>query len=824
MPVAGSDSSARAEAHFRWAERYTRESNHHKAAAHFGRAMEYKRRAETNTNSDKHRPNNNKDTVHRNRAASGRLLFGAAEPVTINWIQPPSELVRAGRMSTLVVSISQLDTTEQLTVKATCIYMNRQEKPELEVVVEMRVVQLDSLDYKRLIGMMYPGFPLDGFSHLNSRKNPHHKLVTQGVNANTDRALGDLKTKSAGPVAIVTNITTTMHSSAGADAQAEGLGLRVLHSILSNAEFKLATKLNDDSFVVMSTDPADAAGQPLPMTLSETGHPLDRSVRLDQLRCYGFEVEDSTDFYITSIVRAKLRSIGASGMPLPSGFLSVIRMAQTDARIPQLGVRSGGLIRIEADGSCIVNAVITLPYNLEIPVTEMPFLFSDAATGAVIHSARAVGILQEMIRWFYEQDRRTKRKLLDGRAGDELDRGVLAPLEVLTRRLSNSEEYATPTPLVSEAPVPASVGKRSMEVDSNRESPMQWTDAVELVTTARSKTFTVCKTGERKYVLKTQEDSQSYRSEVQALRELQSTGCVPKLHAVWVYSGRGHLVIDMLVPVTTRTDAEIIEVWSELGSILRQIRELGWLHVDTHGDNVMRTGGGRLVLIDFGLAVKKLEDGGTDATEYPDHYLSHHYAMPLTWRQLGVIQEYKYQANFNPAIVVAYEREPTKQQEAAIDRAYTEYWGMMRRIQSGNATREVDIETDNPLMKRVAVERSSVREMRRIQGVIKEHGVLAGLTLEFTGYVTVALSAGGSTKSGTSRWDDRYPLDIFQDLFYLVPKLARELKVDEKQIAEMSAALRASELKLRRPEMSGELSAKLSRTSGAFRDPREQAH
>ena len=353
------------------------------------------------------------------------------------------------------------------------------------------------------------------------------------------------------------------------------------------------------------------------------------------------------------------------------------------------------------------------------------------------------------------------------------------------------------------------------ECDESR----QWTDAVELVTTERSKTFTVCKTGERKYVLKTQEDSLSYRSEVQALRELQSTGGIPKLHAVWVCSGRGHLVIDMLVPVTTSTDAEIIEVWSELGSILRQIRELGWLHVDTHGDNVMRTGRGKLVLIDFEQAVKKLDDGGTDATEYPDHYLSRHYEMPLTWRQLGVIQEYKYQATFNPAIVVAYEREPTKQQADAIDRAYTEYWGMMRGIQSGNAQRQVYRETGNPLMKRVAAERSSAREMRRIQGVIKEHGVLAGLTLEWNGYVAVALSAGGSTESGTSRWDDSYPLDIFQDLLYLVPKLARELKVDEKQIAEMSAALRASESKLRRPEMSGESSAKLNRTSGAATFP-----
>lgn len=337
-----------------------------------------------------------------------------------------------------------------------------------------------------------------------------------------------------------------------------------------------------------------------------------------------------------------------------------------------------------------------------------------------------------------------------------------------------------------------------------------------MVTTKRSKTFTVCKTGERKYVLKTQEDSPAYRSEVQALRELQSTERVPKLHAVWECSGRGHLVIDMLVPVTTSTDAEIIEVWSELGSILREIRELGWLHVDTHVGNVMRTGAGRLVLIDFGLAVKKRD---TDTTQYRDHYLSRHYEMPLTWRQLGVIQEYNFQENFNPATVVAYKSEPTKQQTDAFSRAYTEYWGMMRGIRSGYAPREVDAEASDPLMKRVAVQRGSVRELSRIQGVIKEHGVLAGLTLEWNGSsVAMKLSAGGSTVMDTLRFDYRYPLAIFEDLVLVVPKLAVKLKVDEKMIKEMSAALCASELKLRRqesPEMSGESSAKRKRTSGA---------
>ena len=45
MPLAGSRDADRARAHLRWAERYSRNDEPHKAAAHFGRALEYDRRS-----------------------------------------------------------------------------------------------------------------------------------------------------------------------------------------------------------------------------------------------------------------------------------------------------------------------------------------------------------------------------------------------------------------------------------------------------------------------------------------------------------------------------------------------------------------------------------------------------------------------------------------------------------------------------------------------------------------------------------------------------------------------------------------------------------
>jgi hypothetical protein len=45
MPLAGQADADRARAHLGWAERYNRHDESHKAAAHFGRALEYDRRS-----------------------------------------------------------------------------------------------------------------------------------------------------------------------------------------------------------------------------------------------------------------------------------------------------------------------------------------------------------------------------------------------------------------------------------------------------------------------------------------------------------------------------------------------------------------------------------------------------------------------------------------------------------------------------------------------------------------------------------------------------------------------------------------------------------
>jgi hypothetical protein len=60
----------------------------------------------------------------------------------------------------------------------------------------------------------------------------------------------------------------------------------------------------------------------------------------------------------------------------------------------------------------------------------------------------------------------------------------------------------------------------------------------------------------------------------------------------------------------------------------------------------MVTDEGKLVLIDFGLSVKKTELG--EKQTYPEHLHSKNYKRDLTWNELKSYQEYKYQNSFNP--------------------------------------------------------------------------------------------------------------------------------------------------------------------------------
>jgi tRNA A-37 threonylcarbamoyl transferase component Bud32 len=149
------------------------------------------------------------------------------------------------------------------------------------------------------------------------------------------------------------------------------------------------------------------------------------------------------------------------------------------------------------------------------------------------------------------------------------------------------------------------------------------------------------------YVVKIQNVDQQFFQEVMALQELQSTNIVPKLFDVWTCEKLGYIVMEKLSSTNSYLPKmSATKIWEEVGQMLNTIKSFGWLHIDTTTSNVMVTNEGKLVLIDFGLSVKKT-DLGEDQT-YPEHLHSKNYKRDLTWGQLKAFQNYKYHFSFNP--------------------------------------------------------------------------------------------------------------------------------------------------------------------------------
>jgi predicted Ser/Thr protein kinase len=165
--------------------------------------------------------------------------------------------------------------------------------------------------------------------------------------------------------------------------------------------------------------------------------------------------------------------------------------------------------------------------------------------------------------------------------------------------------------------------------------------------------YEACRVGNCDYVLKTQKDDQDFRIEVKALEDLQRTKIVPKLYAAWTCNGRGYLVIEKLNKC--RLSGE--ELYEGVKSALTKIREAGWLHVDTHYGNIMCAKGKKVVIVDFGWAVKR--GPGGDNQMYPDHPLAgpEKYGKPVSWYFLEAAQWYNFNFDFNQGKTTAQQEE-----------------------------------------------------------------------------------------------------------------------------------------------------------------------
>ena len=136
------------------------------------------------------------------------------------------------------------------------------------------------------------------------------------------------------------------------------------------------------------------------------------------------------------------------------------------------------------------------------------------------------------------------------------------------------------------------------------------------------------------YAVKIQKVSRLFKAEMKALEDLQpillkEKGVVPKLYASWIFNGNGYLLIEKL--------SECYGMRSkEMEYALKKIEEYGWLHLDISTCNRMINSDKKLVLIDFGWAVKK---PSVDSKTYPKHPISIKLCKAFTYTELKIRQD-----------------------------------------------------------------------------------------------------------------------------------------------------------------------------------------
>jgi hypothetical protein len=210
----------------------------------------------------------------------------------------------------------------------------------------------------------------------------------------------------------------------------------------------------------------------------------------------------------------------------------------------------------------------------------------------------------------------------------------------------NKDEYFPSGPVISKKIV-----IHTIQDDCNYLN--QWKKGIETGSGEAGKTRIVRhKNHGYNYVLKSQrrggQFTSQFRAEIQALLELQGTDLVPKIYDVWTCRTMGYIIMEQLYNCD-HIDKQ--ELYQKVGKKLERLRDLGWLHVDTHDGNVMCTSSGEPVIIDFGYAVKR--KAGGDNAVYPEHPKSqpinkNGWGVALPWKFLEVMQRVNFHESFNP--------------------------------------------------------------------------------------------------------------------------------------------------------------------------------
>ena len=148
-------------------------------------------------------------------------------------------------------------------------------------------------------------------------------------------------------------------------------------------------------------------------------------------------------------------------------------------------------------------------------------------------------------------------------------------------------------------------GNLASLVKDAREVKRRWNKKECIGSGANGAVYRACKNRNSKdceYVIKVQRWNMQARQELRAYKDLGKSRLVPRLHAAWKSGNNMYLVIDQLRPCRPKPRRK------EVFDLLNKLERKGWMHVDTHDQNVMCTKNQKAVLIDFGWAVKKCDE------------------------------------------------------------------------------------------------------------------------------------------------------------------------------------------------------------------------
>ena len=227
-------------------------------------------------------------------------------------------------------------------------------------------------------------------------------------------------------------------------------------------------------------------------------------------------------------------------------------------------------------------------------------------------------------------------KIINPKSGRCVNKdGRIGKLLLSKKKSSNIIPFGPGIPLVFES------------LAENCEQNKIWKKKTLIGTGTVGKAYVACNAKNCDYVLKIQKANHEFFTEILAIQELKKYNITPKLFAAWTCKGKGYAVIEKLKPYE-ECQMTSKQLWIQLDKYMKKLRDAGWLHMDLHIGNIMCSNNNKLVIIDFGHAVKRTSLG--DLQTYPNHVMSriNWYNFPLTWEVLEAIQNYSFQSNFNP--------------------------------------------------------------------------------------------------------------------------------------------------------------------------------